>query len=251
MMDDRDTAGLRRDDGQFEVKLRRKLTAENINFERAKSALEDFAPRAGCYDYYIRSVPAAKMAEAVVYATGFVETDRMLDLACGTGFLLKHLPGNGLRCGLDLCKAMLLRADGNHFHRVQAHACAIPFRDETFDVVVCLGAINIFDDGELELLLREVIRTLNKRGRFVIDAPASPHPSMSDRLLYPLLKIYNHLISAAWRCPVTIQYHERNLDQLATIFGDHFVEVEAFMRNDLIRTGMGIKSGIGIVVGRK
>ncbi|MFB3763862.1 MAG: class I SAM-dependent methyltransferase [Methanotrichaceae archaeon] len=228
-----------------------KITLKTINLERARYALDDFGPRAACYDYYIQSVPAAKMAEAVAYAAGFQETDKVLDLACGTGFLLKHLPGDGLRCGLDLCKAMLLKAGGNHFHRVQAHACALPFRDETFDVVVCLGAINIFDDNELGLLLREIIRTLNKRGCFVADASILPHPSTLDRLLHPLLRTYNHLISTAWRCPVTIQYHKRDIDQLGTIFENHFEEVETFMRNDLIRIGMGVKYGIGIVVGRK
>jgi SAM-dependent methyltransferase len=250
-MKDRNTEGLKRDDAQFEAKLSSRLVTESIDLARAKSALEDFSPRAGCYDYYIRSVPPAKIAEAVVCAAGFVGTEGVLDLACGTGFLLKHLPGGGLRCGLDLCEAMLLRADGDRFHRVQAHACALPFRDETFDLVVCLGAINIFDDSELELLLREVIRTMKSRGRFVVDAPAPPHSSILDLLLYPLLKTYNHLISAVWRCPVTIQYHRRDLDQLAAIFKGHFAQVEEFARNDLVRKGMGAKSGIGILVGRK
>lgn len=242
---------LKRDDKQFEGKVQRQRTLEAINLMRAKSAQEDFTPRARCFDYYIQSVPSAKIAKAVVYAAGIHETDRVLDLACGTGGLMKHLSGNGLRCELDLCKAMLLKADGNLSHRVQAHACALPFREGAFDVEVCLGAINIFDDGELELLLREVVRTLDKRGCFVADAPVLPHPSKLDCLLHPLLKTYNRLISTAWQCHVTIQYHKRDLDQIAAIFENHFGAVEAFMRNDLTRRGMGVKSGIGIVVGRK
>jgi SAM-dependent methyltransferase len=244
-------ANLKRDDKQFDGKVQRQRTLEAINLKRAKSAQEDFTPRARCFDYYIRSVPSAKIAKAVIYAAGILETDRVLDLACGTGALMKHLSGNGLRCELDLCKAMLLKADGKLSHRVQAHACALPFRKEVFDVVVCLGAINIFDDGELELLLRDIVRTLDGKGCFVADAPVLPYPSKLDCLLHPLLKTYNHLITTAWQCPVTIQYHKRDLDQIAAIFENHFGAVEAFSRNDLTRRGTGVKSGIGIVVGRK
>jgi hypothetical protein len=118
-------------------------------------------------------------------------------------------------------------------------------------VEVCLGAINIFDDGELELLLSEVVRTLDKRGCFVADAPVLPYPSKLDCLLHPLFKTYNRLISTAWQCHVAIQYHKRDLDQIAAIFENHFGAVEAFTRKDLMRRGMGVKSGIGIVAGRK
>jgi len=238
-------------DGQIEDEVEMQRTLEGINTKRAKLAMEDFTRRASCYNYYIQSVPADKMAEAVIEIAGIPETGCVLDLACGTGSLLKHYPKSVSRCGLDLCKQMLLRADGDISHLVQAHACALPFRDMAFNVVVCFGAVNIFDDCEIELLLKEVVRVLDDRGCFIVNAPVSPHPSKPDRLLYPLLRSYNRLISSVWRCRVAIPYHNRDLESLTAIFKKHFNKVETSMRYDLIRMGMGAKFGVGFLVGRK
>ncbi len=238
-------------DGQIEDDVPVRRISEGININRAKLAMEDFKRRASCYNYYIQSVPADKMADVVIDIAGVHETGSVLDLACGTGSHLKHYPKNISRCGLDLCKQMLLKADGNISHRVQAHACALPFQDMAFDAVVCFGAINTFDNCEIELLLKEVARVLDDSGCFIADAPVSPHPSTPDRLLYPLLRSYNLLISSVWRCHVTIPYHNRDLESLKAIFKNHFDKVETSMRYDLIRMGMGSKSGVGFLVGRR
>ncbi len=238
-------------EGQVEEEGHMQRIPEGINIKRAKLATEDFKRRASCYNYYIQSVPTDKMAETVIDIAGIHEKRSVLDLACGTGSHLKHYPKNVSRCDLDLCKQMLLKADGDISHRVQAHACALLFRDMAFDAVVCFGAINIFDDCEIELLLKEVVRVLDDGGCFIVDAPVSPRPTKLDRLLYPLLRSYNHIISSVWRCRVTIPYHNRDLENLNAIFKNHFNKVETSMRYDLIRMNMGSKSGVGFLVGRK
>jgi SAM-dependent methyltransferase len=61
---------------------------------------------------------------------------RTLDVACGTGFLTQHLPGDVT--GLDASAAMLAiaaeRIPGAAF--VQGDALALPFADDSFDRVV-------------------------------------------------------------------------------------------------------------------
>ena len=60
---------------------------------------------------------------------------RLLDVACGTGFLTQHLPGDVT--GLDQSAAMLevarSRCPDTQF--LQGDALALPFEDQTFDLV--------------------------------------------------------------------------------------------------------------------
>ncbi len=66
---------------------------------------------------------------------------RVLDLGCGTGFLLRELNA----VGLDLSKAMLLRASGKRFC---GDAHSLPFRDNVFDWVVSLSLLQDVPDPE-------------------------------------------------------------------------------------------------------
>lgn len=60
---------------------------------------------------------------------------RTLDVACGTGFMTRHLPGEVT--GLDQSASMLevARAQAPHVDFVQGNALALPFADGAFDRV--------------------------------------------------------------------------------------------------------------------
>jgi demethylmenaquinone methyltransferase/2-methoxy-6-polyprenyl-1,4-benzoquinol methylase len=59
---------------------------------------------------------------------------RTLDVACGTGFMTKHLRGTVV--GTDISGGMLAESRARHDHRlVRADAFAMPFRDDSFDRV--------------------------------------------------------------------------------------------------------------------
>lgn len=227
-----------------------------INIDRAKTAIADFTPRARCYDFYINSVSHKKLTKVILDAAKVSKEDRILDIACGTGFVLRYLPPKAYKCGVDLCHAMLQKVpEWADAHKVQAHACALPFHDDTFDVITCIGAINIFDDNELHQVLNEVVRVLKEKGRFMVTVPAFPTPTLYDYLLYPFIypfvKSYNRFLSTISGSNVTIEYYKRDINTITKIFEGHFDEVEATIRNDIYRRGMGIKSGFGIVVGNK
>jgi ubiquinone/menaquinone biosynthesis C-methylase UbiE len=57
-----------------------------------------------------------------------------LDVACGTGFITKHLPGRVI--ATDASPGMLAESRARHDHPlVRADAFALPFRDDSFDRV--------------------------------------------------------------------------------------------------------------------
>jgi demethylmenaquinone methyltransferase/2-methoxy-6-polyprenyl-1,4-benzoquinol methylase len=93
--------------------------------------------------------------------------DRVLDACCGTGDLaIAAAAAGGRVTGVDFSEQMLARArrKGPHLDWMQADATALPFEDESFDVVtVGFGIRNLPD---LEAGLRELARvTRSREGR--------------------------------------------------------------------------------------
>jgi ubiquinone/menaquinone biosynthesis C-methylase UbiE len=102
----------------------------------------------------------------------FAPSQRILDVACGTGEFLKACAehGNGI-AGVDLsdtaidrCKARL--PDGEFY---ACPAEKLPFDDGQFDLVTCLGSLEHFLDPVAAL--REMVRVAHPAARFVILVP--------------------------------------------------------------------------------
>jgi len=110
-----------------------------------------------------------------------LDGDRVLDLACGDGYLLEQVLARRPReaTGIDFSAAELTaaRARGLDAALVEGRAQALPFDDDAFDRVLCHLALMLFDD--LECVLREVRRVLAPGGSFGVvvsrleGAPAS------------------------------------------------------------------------------
>ena len=83
---------------------------------------------------------------------------RVLDVACGTGFLTRHLPGDVT--ALDQSDAMLAvareQASGAHF--VQGDALDLPFAPRSFDVVFTAHFYGHLDEEARARFLREARR---------------------------------------------------------------------------------------------
>ena len=83
---------------------------------------------------------------------------RTLDVACGTGFLTRHLPGELV--GLDQSGSMLeiarARMPDNNF--VRGDALALPFPDRSFDRVFTSHFYGHLETGERERFLAEARR---------------------------------------------------------------------------------------------
>jgi ubiquinone/menaquinone biosynthesis C-methylase UbiE len=99
----------------------------------------------------------------------------ILDVGCGAGFdlyIAARLTGpEGRVYGVDLTEAMVARARENTHQAGIANAEvqqvgseSLPFKDNTFDVVISNGVINLSPDKET--LFREINRVLKPGGWF-------------------------------------------------------------------------------------
>jgi len=102
----------------------------------------------------------------------FTPSQRVLDVACGTGeFLMACTEYSNGVAGVDLsdkaidqCKARL--PDGEFY---ACPAETLPFGDDRFDIVTCLGSLEHFLDPVAAL--KEMVRVAQPAARFVILVP--------------------------------------------------------------------------------
>lgn len=126
-------------------------------------------------------------------------TDRALDLAAGTGdltFAMARFGGPAEVVGTDFVPAMLAVAERKleryrGTSRVSfsvADAQALPFADESFDIVTIGFGVRNLPDREANF--REVLRVLRPGGRYVILEFSTP-PNRVWRALY---RFYNRTV---------------------------------------------------------
>jgi len=101
-------------------------------------------------------------------------SERILDVACGTGALEKLLvaryPAQKI-VGVDISENMLsvAREKLQAYPQVifqQASASKLPFEDASFDLVVCASSFHCFDDPQASL--SEFYRVLKSPGRIIL-----------------------------------------------------------------------------------
>ncbi len=116
----------------------------------------------------------------------------VLDLCTGTGSVareaVKAVGREGLVVGLDFSRGMLEKAQKKgkgetNLVWVEASAAYLPFKDETFHVVLCSHAFYELKDWEKVWALAEIKRVLVKGGKFCMMEHEEPsHPLV--RFLY-------------------------------------------------------------------
>jgi ubiquinone/menaquinone biosynthesis C-methylase UbiE len=128
------------------------------------------------YDRYLGPCLFEPFARDIVRRVQVSEGDSVLEIACGTGIVTRHLrdtlPKSVRIVATDLNESMLsfARAKFGHDDVVewkQADASSLPFADGSFDVVVCQFGLMFFPDKAASL--REVHRVLRPGGLFVFS----------------------------------------------------------------------------------
>lgn len=101
---------------------------------------------------------------------------KILDVSCGEGVFLREAAklNKGIETyGLDISKAAITIAQKNtpESKILSADGQRIPFADNSFDYVSCLGSLEHYLDPGLGL--RELVRVAKKQARFCIVLPNS------------------------------------------------------------------------------
>jgi SAM-dependent methyltransferase len=130
--------------------------------------------------------------ERVADAASVGPGDRVLDVACGTGVLARHAAERtgpeGAVVGLDVNEGMLAVAGrvAPSLEWRTGRAEALPFEDDSFDVVVSQFALMFFE--EPEAALREMVRVLRPGGRLAIAVWGSLDDTPGYRSMVALLR---------------------------------------------------------------
>ena len=124
--------------------------------------------------YPHRNAAEAETVVSLIEATIHpVNVARVLDLACGAGRHSRALCKRWWTTGLDLSEVLLRLAkrEGVPAALVRGDMRVLPFRDESFDLVVNLfTSFGYFADDESHLhVVREVSRITRSGGYFVLD----------------------------------------------------------------------------------
>ena len=98
--------------------------------------------------------------------------ETLLDVGCGTGWLLEHLSNckNAEYYGLDLSENMLEIARSKNIKNaelVQGYADSLPYDDNSFDIVTCIQSFHHYPDPDKAM--REVYRVLKPNGLYILS----------------------------------------------------------------------------------
>jgi SAM-dependent methyltransferase len=129
----------------------------------------------GGYRYDGRWIPVAK---DIVQHFGLEPGDRILDVGCAKGFLVKDLLQvcPGLEAfGLDVSEYALMHCEPEVVGRLHlGSAVALPFPDRSFQAVVSLNTVHNLDRADAIRAVREIERVAPGRGFIQVDSYRTP-----------------------------------------------------------------------------
>ncbi len=129
---------------------------------------------------------------------------RVLEIATGSGEMFRrliHANPEGRTIGLDLSPNMAARTQGRargEFPEAQAHCGAVdvrtlPFRDASFDAVVCCYLFELLSHGDIRMTLGEVCRVLRPGGTFSLVVIGE-----NSHFFNRLYRVAGKLVPAFW-----------------------------------------------------
>jgi ubiquinone/menaquinone biosynthesis C-methylase UbiE len=182
-----------------------------LTYRRSPSALKTAADQTRrIYDMVASVYPVSTMLfhsdahRCLLKESGIRDGTRILEVATGSGEMFRRLVRanpTGQTFGLDLSPNMAAKTQREvrrDYPGAQAHCKAVdvrhmPFRDGSFDAVVCCYLFELLGDDDIALTLREIRRVLRDDGAFSMVL-------ISQRRAYfnGLYKICGGLVPAFW-----------------------------------------------------
>ncbi len=153
-------------------------SAEVIAISREYGEMYFDGPREygyGGYRYDGRWIP---VAQDIVRHFGLKAGDRILDVGCAKGFLVKDLLAvcPGLEAfGLDISEYALKHCEPEVVGRLHlGNAMKLPFPDKSFQAVISLNTIHNLEREEMLQAVREIERLAPGRGFIQVDSYRTP-----------------------------------------------------------------------------
>ncbi|SDA14195.1 Methyltransferase domain-containing protein [Ruminococcus sp. YE71] len=142
------------------------------------------------YEQFEKAINGRVTLMMGVKTAAFIEEgDEVLECACGTGLISRHIaPKCRTLTAVDLSVKMLAQAEKNcaQFDNIRffkADITHLKCRDERFDKVVAGNVIHLLDDSEAAV--RELMRVCKKGGKVIIPTYVSVSPK--QMLMYDLI----------------------------------------------------------------
>lgn len=123
----------------------------------------------GGYSYDGRWIP---VASDIVAHFGLSKGDRVLDVGCAKGFLVKDLLALGIDCyGVDISRYALMHCEPEVIGRLHAgSADDLPFPDGSFDAVISINTIHNLPRDRCRSAVGEIERLAPGRGFIQVDS---------------------------------------------------------------------------------
>ncbi len=131
----------------------------------------------------------------ILTVLGHSSACRILDVGGGMGLVTSELTEENTVCNLDMSFAQLKSASRRRFVPVQGNAIALPFKDESFDFVVCCGVVQYIKLEDREKFFGELQRVCRGRGLLFLETPNAA--SVARRLGKALMAIIPAALSGS------------------------------------------------------
>ena len=141
---------------------------------------------------------------AAMNHAGICNGMKVLEVATGSGEMLRRLVRvnpDGLTCGVDLSPNMAARTQkharrmisGSGAHCQAVDARRMPFRDGTFDAVVCCYLLELMAGEDIVRTLEEIRRVLRPGGKFSLVTIGQNVPAFNA-----VYRVAGSLVPAFW-----------------------------------------------------
>lgn len=129
----------------------------------------------GGYRYDGRWIPVAKR---FVEQWGLKPGDRVLDIGCAKGFLVKDLmtvcPGLDVR-GIDISRYAIENSEPEIRDRlVVGDARELPFKTGEFKAAICINTVHNFAEAECKQAIKEILRVSTHHSYIQVDSYHTP-----------------------------------------------------------------------------
>lgn len=176
-------------------------SAENIAISRQYGREYFDGSRDTGYGGYRYDGRWVAIAEDMVEHFGLEPGDRVLDIGCAKGFLVKDFMKAcpGLEAfGLDISEYAVMHCEPEVVGRLHLGNCRkLPFPDHSFDAVVAINTIHNLPRDEVIQSLREIMR-VTRDGKAYVQVDSYRNEREKELFLSWVLTAYTHDYPEGW-----------------------------------------------------